>query len=87
MILLDLNLPDVSGAEVLGWLREDVRTRTIPVVVLSADASVGQGERLRAAGAREFLIKPLVVARLLAIIDAALREKVIRAPRKEEEEG
>src|SRR5207247_1289438 len=52
LILLDLNLPDVHGSEVLRRLREDASTRDIPVAVISADASPKQVKRLRAAGAR-----------------------------------
>src|SRR3989441_6562175 len=72
LILLDLNLPDVHGSEVLRRLREDANTRDIPVVVISADASPKQVERLRAAGARDYLTKPLDVRRFLAIVDELL---------------
>ena len=72
LILLDLNLPDVHGSEVLRRLREDARTRDIPVVVISADASPKQLERLRAAGARDYLTKPIDVRRFLAIVDEVL---------------
>ncbi len=72
LILLDLNLPDVHGSEVLRRLREDARTRDIPVVVISADASPKQVERLRAAGARDYLTKPIDVRRFLAIVDEML---------------
>jgi CheY-like chemotaxis protein len=50
-ILLDLNLPDMSGEQVLRRIRSDPDTAQIRVVVLSADATPGQIERLRAAGA------------------------------------
>jgi protein-histidine pros-kinase len=59
LILLDLHLPDIQGLEVLQKLREDPATRHIPVVVTSADATPGQIARLRAAGADEYLTKPL----------------------------
>jgi CheY-like chemotaxis protein len=72
LILLDLQLPDIAGAEVLERLQGDPRTRQIPVVVVSADATPGQVRRLRSAGAREFLTKPLDVQRLLQILDDVL---------------
>ncbi len=72
LILLDLQLPDLSGAEVLDRLQHDPRTSGIPVVVLSADATPGQVKRLRSAGAREFLTKPLDVKRLLGLLDQVL---------------
>jgi CheY-like chemotaxis protein len=72
LILLDLHLPDLPGEEVLRRLLAEPRTREIPVVVVSADAMPGQIERLRAAGARDYLTKPLDVRRLLAVIDTHL---------------
>jgi signal transduction histidine kinase/CheY-like chemotaxis protein len=68
LILLDLNLPDMSGAEVLERLLIDPITERIPVVILSADATQRDLGRLRSAGARDFLSKPLDLAHLMAII-------------------
>jgi signal transduction histidine kinase/ActR/RegA family two-component response regulator len=69
LILLDLNLPDLQGDEVLARLRADERTAAIPVVMISADATPGQIDCLIAAGAQTYLTKPLDVKRLLAIVD------------------
>ena len=71
-ILLDSHLPDISGFEVLERLRADPATTAIPVVVLSADATEGQMERMLAAGAREYLTKPLNVTAFLHAIQEAL---------------
>lgn len=68
LILLDLHLPDMTGHEVLRQLREDPRTAFIPVVVLSADANPRQVERLLAAGAQDYLTKPLDVEHLLKVL-------------------
>ena len=72
LILLDLRLPDLSGEEVLARLRSTPRTRAIPVVVVSADATADQVSALVAAGATEHLTKPLDVPALLAVV-AGLR--------------
>jgi signal transduction histidine kinase/ActR/RegA family two-component response regulator len=74
LVLLDRHLPDISGEEVFRLLREDPRTRAIPVVMLSADAIVGGMQPLLEAGVRAYLTKPLDVRRLLAVIDEHLRE-------------
>ncbi len=74
LVLLDLHLPDISGEEVLARLRADERTREVPVIMLSADALPSQIARLRAAGACDYLTKPLDVGRLLSAVDAALAE-------------
>jgi signal transduction histidine kinase/ActR/RegA family two-component response regulator len=72
LILLDRHLPDLAGEEVFAHLREDPRTRDIPVVVLSADAIAGGTRRLLDAGVRAYLTKPLDVRRFLAVIDEHL---------------
>jgi signal transduction histidine kinase/ActR/RegA family two-component response regulator len=72
LILLDLNLPDVSGSVVLERLQADPSTATIPVVVISADATPGQIQRLLAAGARDYLTKPIDVARLMELLESHL---------------
>jgi CheY-like chemotaxis protein len=69
LVLLDMHLPDVSGEVVLERLRADPRTRDVPVVMLSADATPGQAERLLAAGAADYLTKPFDVARLVRLVD------------------
>lgn len=72
LILLDLHLPDLMGAEVLSILQADAATRDLPVVILTADATSGQATRLLAAGARDYLTKPLDVRNFLAVIDRVL---------------
>jgi CheY-like chemotaxis protein len=75
LILLDLNLPDLPGREVLARLQGSAVTRDIPVIVLSADATVSQIERLRSAGARAYLTKPLDVGEFLHTLDTLLPAK------------
>ena len=72
LVLLDLHLPDLPGEAVLRELAADPRTCGIPVIVISADATVRQIERLRSAGAREYLTKPLDLDRFLGAVDSLL---------------
>ena len=70
LILLDLHLPDIDGAEVLRRLKSDPASAAIPVVILSADASPTLAARMRAAGADRYLTKPVDLAELFAFLDA-----------------
>jgi signal transduction histidine kinase/CheY-like chemotaxis protein len=72
LILLDLHLPDLPGEQVLARLRRDPRTGDIPVVILSADTTPGQVDRLLAAGADEYVAKPIDVARFLSLVNRML---------------
>jgi PAS domain S-box-containing protein len=72
LVLLDLHLPDMGGDAVLQRLRDDPATASIPVVIVSADATPGQVQRLLAAGATAYLTKPIDVRELLGILDQAL---------------
>jgi len=68
-ILLDLNLPDIHGKDVLKLLQNDERTRNIPVVIISADAMPHQIDQLKKAGSKEYLCKPLDVNTFLEVVD------------------
>jgi PAS domain S-box-containing protein len=72
LVLLDLHLPDIPGEEVLRELRADPRTASLPVVVISADATERSVARLRAAGAEAYLTKPLDIDEFLATLDRLL---------------
>jgi PAS domain S-box-containing protein len=68
LVLLDLHLPDGPGEDVLRRLHEDPWSADIPVVVVTADATPGGAERLRAAGARGFITKPFALHHLLDVV-------------------
>ena len=69
IILLDLHLPYINGEQVLSELNAERATATIPVVVLSADASRGVIRRLLASGALAYLTKPVDLAELGTLLD------------------
>ncbi len=75
IILLDLNLPDMSGFDVLHELKATPDTQKIPVIVVSADATAGQIQRITSLGVHAYLTKPLNVEKFLQVIDNVLALK------------
>jgi PAS domain S-box-containing protein len=68
LIFLDLHLPDLGGDIVLQRLRAHPATKNIPVIMLSADATPGQIQKLLALGATEYVTKPFDVPMLLELV-------------------
>ncbi len=77
LILLDLHLPDLPGWDVLAALQADEATSSIPVVIVSADATPRQIEKLMKAGARAYLTKPLEVDRFERTVRQILEVNVV----------
>lgn len=69
LILLDLNLPDIHGSQVLEQLKRTPFVNQIPVVIISADAMPNQVQNLLSAGAKSYLTKPIEVQQFLTVID------------------
>jgi len=69
LILLDLDLPDIHGSEVLKQLKADQKTKEIPVIVVSANAMPNQIDKLIKEGAKNYLTKPLDILDFLKVID------------------
>jgi two-component system cell cycle response regulator DivK len=68
IILMDLEMPRVDGWEATRRLKDDPRTRDIPIIALSAHALAGEREKALAAGCDEFDTKPIEFERLVAIL-------------------
>jgi PAS domain S-box-containing protein len=73
-VLLDLHLPDIGGEQILQQLHEDPETAAIPVVIVSADATPHQIERLLSAGAVAYLTKPFELTELIDTIDRLIED-------------
>jgi len=73
VILMDLNLPKMSGWELTRQLKGDLRTAHIPIIALTAHALNSDRELARSVGCDDFETKPIDFARLLSKIDAAAR--------------
>jgi PAS domain S-box-containing protein len=75
LILLDLHLPDIPGEEVLRRLRAEPRTASVPIIVISADATPKSIERLLGLGADAYLTKPLNVKLFLSTLERLLASR------------
>ena len=65
LILMDIQLPEISGLEVTKWLKEDDELSSIPVVAVTAFAMKGDEERIREGGCEAYISKPISVAHFL----------------------
>jgi two-component system cell cycle response regulator DivK len=65
LILMDIQLPEISGLEVTRWLKEDDDLKDIPVVAVTAYAMKGDEERIRSGGCEAYVSKPISVSMFL----------------------
>jgi two-component system cell cycle response regulator DivK len=68
LILMDIQLPEVSGLEVTKWIKEDDELRAIPVIAVTAFAMKGDEERIRQGGCEAYLSKPISVTTFLETV-------------------
>ena len=68
LILMDIQLPEVSGLEVTKWLKEDDDLHTIPVIAVTAFAMKGDEERIRQGGCEAYLSKPISVGKFIETV-------------------
>ena len=74
LILMDIQLPEVSGLEVTQWLKDDEALREIPIVAITAFAMKGDEEKILQGGCEAYLSKPISVARFFETIDRFLAD-------------
>ncbi len=72
LILMDIQLPEVSGLEVTRWLKADEELKSIPVIAITAFAMKGDEERIRQGGCEAYLSKPISVAKFIATVKTYL---------------
>ncbi len=68
LILMDIQLPEVSGLEVTKWLKDDEALADIPVVAVTAFAMKGDEKRIREGGCEAYIAKPISVSSFLATV-------------------
>ena len=74
LILMDIQLPEVSGIEVTKWLKEDDELRHIPVIAVTAFAMKGDEQKIREGGCEAYISKPISVVGFLQTIDSYLKK-------------
>jgi len=72
LILMDIQLPEVSGLEVTKWLKEDDDLRTIPIIAVTAFAMKGDEQKIRDGGCEAYIAKPISVASFMSTVERFL---------------
>ena len=72
LILMDIQLPEVSGLEVTKWIKEDDNLKSIPVIAVTAFAMKGDEEKIREGGCEAYIAKPISVSHFLETVQKFL---------------
>jgi two-component system, cell cycle response regulator DivK len=72
LVITDIQLPHVSGMELIQMLREDKDLKTVPIMAVTAYAAAADEERIRAAGANAYVSKPISVKKFVAVVEELL---------------
>ncbi len=68
LILMDIQLPEVSGLDVTKWLKEDDELKEIPVIAVTAFAMKGDEQKIREGGCEDYISKPISVVHFMEVI-------------------
>jgi two-component system cell cycle response regulator DivK len=79
LVITDIQLPHVSGLELIRLIRGDEALAQIPIMAVTAYSAPGDEERIRAAGAQAYVTKPISVIRFVATVDELLGESAANA--------
>jgi len=72
LILMDIQLPEVSGLEVTKWLKDDEELKSIPVIAVTAFAMKGDEQKIREGGCEDYISKPISVTHFMEVIEKYL---------------
>ena len=72
LVIMDIQLPNVSGIDLIAQLKADPALRDMPVLAVTAYAGKGDEERIRDAGAADYLAKPVSIGPFMAAVRALL---------------
>ncbi|NCP24074.1 MAG: response regulator [Erythrobacter sp.] len=74
LVIMDIQLPNVSGVELIAGLKADARLAATPILAVTAYAGKGDEERIRDAGASDYLSKPVSIGPFMAAVRTLLSE-------------
>jgi two-component system cell cycle response regulator DivK len=72
LVIMDIQLPEVSGLDVTRWLKEDEALKSIPVIAVTAFAMKGDEEKIREGGCQDYIAKPISVSKFLETVQKYL---------------
>ena len=72
LVITDIQLPHISGLELMEMIRKDAELSDVPIMAVTAYSGVGDDERIRAAGAQAYVEKPISVMRFAETVDSLL---------------
>ncbi|WP_394270045.1 response regulator [Qipengyuania sp.] len=75
LVIMDIQLPNVSGVDLIAELKRDAALARIPVLAVTAYAGKGDEERIRDAGAKDYLAKPVSIGPFMAAVRALLADE------------
>jgi two-component system cell cycle response regulator DivK len=79
LVITDIQLPFISGIELMELLRADEELKDVPIMAVTAYSAPGDDERIRAAGAQAYVSKPISVMRFAETVDQLLAERTVVA--------
>jgi len=78
LILLDIQLPDISGLDLIGWLKADEKLRSVPVVALTAFAMNGDRQMILEKGFDAYVSKPISIPNFMDVVRSSLDMRYAR---------
>ena len=87
LVITDIQLPHVSGLDLIRLLRADAKLGDVPIMAVTAYSTTGDEERIRTAGAQAYVAKPISVMKFVATVDDLLAEKPAAEPVVEPGQG
>lgn len=80
LILMDIQLPEISGLDVTKWLKDDDELKHIPIIAVTAFAMKGDEEKIREGGCEDYISKPIDVANFITVINTYLERGLNTTP-------